>query len=60
MRLYDRRISRATSSTPLKQHSNEHVTETHAREQRKDYRVNIMSVQSTVAGTLSTLLGYVL
>ena len=60
MRLYDRRISRATSSTPLKQHSNEHVTETHAREQRKDYRVNIMSVQSTVVGTLSTLLGYVL
>ena len=60
MRLYDRRIGRATGSTPLKQHSNEHVTETHAREQRKDYRVNIMSVQSTVAGTLSTLLGYVL
>ncbi|MYG00012.1 hypothetical protein F4212_12900 [Candidatus Poribacteria bacterium] len=60
MRLYDRRISRATGSTPLKQHSNEHVTETHAREQRKDYRVNIVSVQSTVAGTLSTLFGYVL
>ena len=60
MRLYDRRVSRATGSTPLKQHSNEHVTETHAREQRKDYRVNIVSVQSTVAGTLSTLFGYVL
>ena len=60
MRLHDRRISRATGSTPLKQHSNEHVTETHAREQRKDYRMNIVSVQSTVAGTLSTLLGYVL
>ncbi len=60
MRLYDRRISRATGSTPLKQHSNEHVTETHAREQRKDYRINIVSVQSTVAGTLSTLFGYVL
>lgn len=60
MRLYDRRISRATGSTPLKQHSNEHVTETHAREQRKDYHKNILSVQSTVAGTLSTLFGYVL
>ena len=60
MRLHDRRISRATGSTPLKQHSNEHVTETHAREQRKDYRMNIVSVQSTVAGTLSTLFGYVL
>lgn len=60
MRLYDRRISRATGSTPLKQHSNEHVTETHARGQRKDYRMNIVSVQSTVAGTLSTLFGYVL
>ena len=60
MRMYDRRISRATGSTPLKQHSNEHVTETHAREQRKDYHKNIVSVQSTVAGTLSTLFGYVL
>lgn len=60
MRLYDRRISRATGSTPLKQHSNEHVTETHAREQRKDYRMNIISVQSTVAGTFSTLFEHVL
>ena len=60
MRLYDRRVGRATGSTPIKQHSNEHVTETHAREQRNDYRVNIESVQSTVAGTLSTLFGYVL
>lgn len=60
MRLYDRRIGRATGSTPLKQHSNEHVTETHAREQRNDYRTNIESIQSTVAGTLSTLFGYVL
>lgn len=60
MRLYDRRINRATGSTPIKQHCNEHVTETHAREQRNDYRINIESIQSTVAGTLSTLLGYVL
>lgn len=60
MRLYDRRIGRATGSTPIKQHSNEHVTETHAREQRNDYRINIGSIQSTVAGTLSTLFGYVL
>ena len=60
MRLHDRRISRATGSTPLKQHSNEHVTETHAREQRKDYHKNIISVQSTVAGTFSTLFEYVL
>lgn len=60
MRLYDRRIGRATGSTPIKQHCNEHVTETHAREQRNDYRINIESIQSTVAGTLSTLFGYVL
>lgn len=60
MRLYDRRIGRATGSTPIKQHSNEHVTETHAREQRNDYRINVQSIQSTVAGTLSTLFGYVL
>ncbi|MDE0482840.1 MAG: hypothetical protein OXI67_09700 [Candidatus Poribacteria bacterium] len=60
MRLYDRRIGRATGSTPIKQHSNENVTETHAREQRSDYRINIESIQSTVAGTLSTLFGYVL
>ena len=59
-RLYDRRIGRATGSTPIKQFSNEAVAETHAREQRKDYRVNISSIQSTVAGALSTLLGYVL
>ena len=60
MRLYDRRVGRATGSTPIKQHSNENVAETHAREQRKDYRIDISSVQSTVAGTLSTELGYVL
>ena len=60
MRLYDRRIGRATGSTPIKQHSNENVSETHAREQRSDYRINIESIQSTVAGTLSTLFGYVL
>ena len=59
-RLYDRRIGRATGSTPIKQFSNEAVAETHAREQRKDYRINISSIQSTVAGALSTLLGYVL
>ena len=60
MRLYDRRVGRATGSTPIKQHSNENVAETHAREQRKDYRVDISSIQSTVAGVFSTLLGYVL
>ena len=59
-RLYDRRVGRATGSTPIKQFSNEAVAETHAVEQRKDYRVNISSIQSTVAGALSTLLGYVL
>ena len=59
-RLYDRRIGRATGSTPIKQFSNEAVAETHAREQRKDYRINISSIQSTVAGAMSTLLGYVL
>ena len=59
-RLYDRRVGRATGSTPIKQFSNEAVAETHAVEQRKDYRVNISSIQSTVAGSLSTLLGYVL
>lgn len=60
MRLYDRRVGRATGSTPIKQHSNESVAETHAVEQRKDYRINISSVQSTTAGALSTLCGYVL
>ena len=60
MRLYDRRVGRATGSTPIKQHSNENVAETHAREQRKDYRVDISSIQSTVAGVFSTLFGYVL
>lgn len=60
MRLYDRRVGRATGSTPIKQHSNEAVAETHAVEQRKDYRINISSIQSTVAGVFSTLLGYVL
>ena len=60
MRLYDRRVGRATGSTPIKQHSNENVSETHAREQRKDYRIDISSIQSTTAGMLSTLLGYVL
>ena len=60
MRLYDRRVGRATGSTPIKQHSNENVAETHAREQRKDYRVDISSIQSTVSGVFSTLLGYVL
>ena len=60
MRLYDRRVGRATGSTPIKQHSNESVAETHAVEQRKDYRINISSIQSTVAGVMSTLLGYVL
>ena len=60
MRLYDRRVGRATGSTPIKQHSNESIAETHAKEQRKDYRINISSIQSTVAGTLSTELGYVL
>ena len=60
MRLYDRRVGRATGSTPIKQHSNENVAETHAREQRKDYRIDISSIQSTTAGTLSTQLGYVL
>ena len=60
MRLYDRRVGRATGSTPIKQHSNENVAETHAREQRKDYRIDISSIQSTTAGMLSTLLGYVL
>ena len=60
MRLYDRRVGRATGSTPIKQHSNENVAETHAREQRKDYRIDISSIQSTTAGLLSTQLGYVL
>ena len=60
MRLYDRRVGRATGSTPIKQHSNESIAETHAKEQRKDYRIDISSIQSTVAGTLSTELGYVL
>ena len=60
MRLYDRRVGRATGSTPIKQHSNENVAETHAREQRKDYRIDISSIQSTTAGMLSTELGYVL
>ena len=60
MRLYDRRVGRATGSTPIKQHSNESVAESHATEQRKDYRINISSIQSTVAGVFSTLLGYVL
>ena len=60
MRLYDRRVGRATGSTPIKQHSNESIAETHAREQRKDYRIDISSIQSTTAGMLSTLLGYVL
>ena len=60
MRLYDRRVGRATGSTPIKQHSNENVAETHAVEQRKDYRIDISSIQSTTAGMLSTQLGYVL
>ena len=60
MRLYDRRVGRATGSTPIKQHSNENVAETHAREQRKDYRIDISSIQSTTAGMLGTQLGYVL
>ena len=60
MRLYDRRVGRATGSTPIKQHSNENVAETHAKEQRKDYRIDISSIQSTTAGVLSTKLGYVL
>ena len=55
MRLYDRRVGRATGSTPIKQHSNENVAETHAVEQRKDYRIDISSIQSTTAGVLSTL-----
>ena len=59
-RLYDRRIGRATGSTPIKQFSNEAVAETHAVEQRRDYRIDISSIQSTVAGVFSTLLGYVL
>ena len=60
MRLYDRRVGRATGSTPIKQHSNENVAETHAVEQRKDYRIDISSIQSTTAGVFSTMLGYVL
>ena len=60
MRLYDRRVGRATGSTPIKQHSNESIAETHAKEQRKDYRIDISSIQSTTAGVLSTLFGYVL
>ena len=60
MRLYDRRVGRGTGSTPIKQHSNESVAETHAVEQRKDYRINISSIQSTTAGAISTLLGYAL
>ena len=59
-RLYDRRIGRATASTPIKQFSNEAVAETHAIEQRRDYRISVSSIQSTVAGVFSTLLGYVL
>ena len=59
MRLYDRRVGRATGSTPIKQHSNESIAETHAIEQRKDYRINVSSIQSTVGGTLSTLGEYV-
>lgn len=59
MRLYDRRVGRGTGSTPIKQHSNESIAETHAVEQRKDYRINISSIQSTTAGALSTLGGYV-
>ena len=55
MRLYDRRVGRATGSTPIKQHSNENVAETHAKEQRKDYRIDVSSVQSTTAGAFSTL-----
>ena len=60
MRLYDRRVGRATGSTPIKQHSNENVAETHAVEQRKDYRIDISSIQSTTAGAFSTLFGYAL
>lgn len=60
MRLYDRRVGRATGSTPIKQHSNESVAETHAVEQRKDYRIDISSIQSTMASVLSVQLGYVL
>ena len=60
MRLYDRRVGRSTGSTPIKQHSNENVAETHAVEQRKDYRINISSIQSTTAGAISTACGYVL
>ena len=60
MRLYDRRVGRATGSTPIKQHSNENVAETHAVEQRKDYRIDISSIQSTAAGVLATQFGYVL
>ena len=60
MRLYDRRVGRATGSTPIKQHSNENVAETHAREQRKDYRIDISSIQSTAAGVISTQLENVL
>ena len=60
MRLYDRRVTRGTGSTPIKQGSNENVAESHATEQRKDYRINVSSIQSTVAGVFSTLLGYVL
>ena len=59
-RLYDRRVGRATGSTPIKQHSNESIAETHAVEQRKDYRINVSSIQSTAAGSFSTLLGYAL
>ena len=51
----ERRVQRR-----IKQHSNEAVAETHALEQRKDYRIDISSIQSTVAGVFSTLLGYVL
>jgi len=60
MRLYDRRVTRGTGSTPIKQGSNENVAESHATEQRKDYRINVSSIQSTVEGVFSTLLGYVL
>ena len=60
MRLYDRRVGRATGSTPIKQHSNESIAETHAVEQRKDYRIDISSIQSTAAGVLGTQFGYVL
>ena len=45
-RLYDRRVGRATGSTPIKQFSNEAVAETHAVEQRRDYRIDMYRVSS--------------